>query len=628
MAGALLLFAAVFAAYSNHFDNGFHFDDAHTIVNNSAIRQLRNIPAFFRDATTFSALPSNQSYRPLVSTLLAVDYWLGHGLQPGWFHASIFFLFTLLLGLFAYVIRCLLWNESPVEQTDDSGWIALFGAALYGLHPANADTVNYLIASAEVVSTLGIVASFALYFAFPRWRRFYVFVLPAAICVLAKPPAAIFAVLFAIYRLLFLPNEENSGRLRGSPVVWWIRDCLPPLIVCGFAIWFVQRMTPHTWVAGARSTHDYLLTQPYVVWQYFRTFLWPSDLSADYDLDPLHSVGDVHFWFGFIFVAVLIGASIAFCIRRSTRVIGFGLAWFLVALLPTSLFPLAEVMNDHRTFVAYPGLVIALAGVAWLVLRQPRRRFMPSKRGLTGIALVILLVCACATFQRNKLWRDEETLWRDVTLKSRRNGRGLMNYGLTLMAKGDFQGALGYFHRALVFTPQYPFLFINFGIAENAVGQTRVAEQYFREALRLAPDLPDAYSFYGRFLISHSRQAEAQPLLRKAADLSPGDELVRDLVTEASIFSAETYLNTSLRCYRERRFDDSIAAAKRALELRPGYAEAWNNMGASYNNLGQFEEAAKACREALRFKPDFALARNNLAYAEERMAAAGANERK
>jgi protein O-mannosyl-transferase len=70
--GVVLLVVAILAGYAYHFHNSFHFDDAHTIVNNAAIRQLRNIPLFFRDATTFSSLPSNQSYRPLVSTLLAI----------------------------------------------------------------------------------------------------------------------------------------------------------------------------------------------------------------------------------------------------------------------------------------------------------------------------------------------------------------------------------------------------------------------------------------------------------------------------------------------------------------------------------------------------------------------------
>src|SRR2546421_13037944 len=86
--GAALLWAAIVAAYANHFHNGFHFDDSHTIENNAAISSLKNIWLFFRDASTFSTLPSNQSYRPLVSTLLAGNFWLGGGLNPFVFHLS------------------------------------------------------------------------------------------------------------------------------------------------------------------------------------------------------------------------------------------------------------------------------------------------------------------------------------------------------------------------------------------------------------------------------------------------------------------------------------------------------------------------------------------------------------
>ena len=181
-----------------------------------AIRELRNIPLFFRDATTFSSLPSNQSYRPLVSTLLAIDYSLGHGLRPFWFHLSIFALFVALVLLLAFVIHRLLDDTSAFAA---NRWIALAAAAWYGLHPANADTVNYIIASSEVISTLGVIASFAVYFAFPQLRRYYLYVLPAAIAILAKPTAAIFAVLFAIFRLLF-PDEQDS-RTTARAAAWF-----------------------------------------------------------------------------------------------------------------------------------------------------------------------------------------------------------------------------------------------------------------------------------------------------------------------------------------------------------------------------------------------------------------------
>ena len=60
--------------------------------------------------------------------------------------------------------------------------------------------------------------------------------------------------------------------------------------------------------------------------------------------------------------------------------------------------------------------------------------------------------------------------------------------------------------------------------------------------------------------------------------------------------TADSYLAFSLQCYREGRYADSIAACRAALALRPAYAEAWNNIGAAYNKLGQFEEGAKLVR--------------------------------
>jgi hypothetical protein len=49
------------------------------VVDNPTIRSLHNVPRFLTDASTFSVLPANQTYRPMVSASLALDYALGHG---------------------------------------------------------------------------------------------------------------------------------------------------------------------------------------------------------------------------------------------------------------------------------------------------------------------------------------------------------------------------------------------------------------------------------------------------------------------------------------------------------------------------------------------------------------------
>src|SRR5437660_3322908 len=426
--GALLL-AAHIAAYANHFHNSFHFDDAHTIVNNTSIRELRNIPLFFTDATTFSSLPSNQSYRPLVSTLLAIDVRLG-GIQPFWFHVSIFAFFVALTLLVAFVIYRLL---DCAELSSVNRWIALTAAACYGLHPANADTINYIIASSEVLSTLGVIASFAVYLAFPRLRRSCLYIVPAAIAILAKPTAAIFAVLFAIYRLLF-PDQTIIGRAARRRALAYLAGIVPVFLICGATLLFVQHMTPHTWIAGAANARNYLITQPYVALLYLKTFFWPSGLSADYDLNPFTTTDDPRFWAGFAFIVLFTASAIWTAVSKKTRVIGFGLLWFLIALLSTSALPLAEPMNDHRTFFPYIGLVIAVAGAVSLLINRDVRYSLWAKIAATCAVALFLCANGYATFQRNKVWKTEETLWHDVVTKSPRNPRGLMNYGNRLMA--------------------------------------------------------------------------------------------------------------------------------------------------------------------------------------------------
>src|SRR6185295_9658913 len=112
--------------------------------------------------------------------------------------------------------------------------------------------------------------------------------------------------------------------------------------------------------------------------------------------------------------------------------------------------------NDHRMFFAFVGLALAVSW--WLRLALFRRTArLTLNREWTTVAIVLstlaLAAAAAGTHQRNVVWRNEESLWRDVTVKSPQNGRGLMNYGLTLMAKSDYEGALDYFHRAQRFVP-------------------------------------------------------------------------------------------------------------------------------------------------------------------------------
>lgn len=60
---------------------------------------------------------------------------------------------------------------------------------------------------------------------------------------------------------------------------------------------------------------------------------------------------------------------------------------------------------------------------------------------------------------------------------------------------------------------------------------------------------------------------------------------------------------------------DSVTLFRRAVEIYPHNALAWNNLGVAYSRLGDFEEAARAYRRAVRYSPPMIEAFNNYGHA-------------
>ena len=638
---ALALLALV-ATYSNHFGNEFHFDDSHAIQNNLYIRSLRNIPRFFVDPRTFSALPSNQSYRPLVTTTLAIDYRLGQGLRPVVFHVTSFVLFTLQCAAMVWLFQG--WMERARPHPANR-WIALFAAAWYAFHTANAETVNYLIQRGEILSTLAVALTLIV-FASAAGRRFRLYLIPAAAAVLGKEQGAMVAPLLFLYVALFERNLSVGELLRPRAFLAVLRDTWPAFLVCA-AVLVVGFRLETTFTPGGTSRWTYLLTQPFVLVHYMLAFFLPVNLSADTDWQLISNPFDDRVLVGVAVLAAALWMAVRASRRRETRPIAYGLLWFFISLIPTSsVVPLAEVMNDHRMYFPFVGLTLAVSwAIALAVAARPpsldARRWPWGAWGpwepwepwerylvLTGAALILLSAHAYGTRQRNKIWHTGESLWLDVIQKSPENGRGLMNYGIVQMGKGQFAVAEDYFTRALQRSPRYAYLHVNMGVLKSAQGQPAEAERHFVEAQQDAPGNPVSYLYYARWLHSVGRTAEAEVNARHAAELSPGDVEAQQLLavilatprTDASPQTPEQWLELSFVQYRAGRYGDCIESSLRALQGRPDYGEAFNNICAANNSLGRYTDAIAACERALALNPVFPLAQNNLALARSQLA--------
>lgn len=652
---ALFSIVLVCLAYSRHFDNPFEFDDSHTIVNNMAIRDLKNIPSFFTDATTTSSLPANQAYRPGLTTLNAIDYALGNTEtpEPFVFHVHIFIGF-LLLGILLFFFFLHVFEKASPGRTFNA-WLALFGASWFWLHAANAETVNYVIARSDTASTVWILVTFVTYIYWENARRFLLFLIPMMIAFFIKEPGLIFAPLLLVYEWLF--GKLNFRMLGRIGIVF---------LFAGILFLISRALTPAVWTSGGEDRWAYLMTQPFVIVHYFNNFILPVNLAVDTDWTLIRNPFDDRVLTGIMFILALLFIAWRSSRKQSSKPVTFGILWFFLALAPTSsLIPFSEVLNDHRVFFPYIGLVMAFTCGIGLAYEKAMAWFATDKSAsqtptyfFSLGAGALLLLHTAGTYHRCEIWDSGYSLWKECAEKCPNNGRGMMNYGNEVVALGrkaveesntlrknkDMAGADRLLQRSdslfkvadSIYTvakglwPEYSYIYINIAVLNEWQNKLPEAETNFRKAIELRTDNPECYYHLADFYVRRNRASEAIPYINQGLSLSPGHEgllrlrgiLDKGIVTVNPVEMArltaekdstpENFLNLSLQYYNSGQYEKCAEAANVALQLRPDYVEAYNNICSAMDKLGEWDKAVEAGEKGMKLNPEYALLRNNL----------------
>lgn len=671
----ILFFLLILFAYRNHFDNGFHFDDGHTIQNNVYIRSLDNIPDFFIvGAPTFSTLPANQLYRPVVTTTLAFDYWLsskldinGDGYNPFYYHLSMFIEYLVMLILI-YLLVIKIFDKTI--KSNNNKWFAFGTTIWFGIHVTNGETLNYIISRSDLLSTLFVILAFIIFIYWPSKRKFGFFMIPFFLGLLTKQTAAVFIPILIVYFLFFEMDsylkESQSNVEKKRKIRTLLVQTVVIFIITAFSIYFILSKQGESYTPGGSSVLLYMATQPFVILHYFISFFFPYSLSADSDWFLLGSVWDVRFFIGSAFVITMFWIAFRTYKIPKTRPVSFGILWFFIALAPTSsIIPLAEVMNDHRMMYPFVGLVIAIVWSLVLLFFNYEQRIRNSyviKNSIVTVLALVFIFHFFAIMKRVEVWDNGKTLWYDVTVKSPKNGRGLMNYGLQLASEGKYNQALNYYNRALELMPYYSYLFTNMAIAYNAIDSVEKAESLYRRSIELSPNSHNGYYYYAIFLRSKGKMTEAESNFKKVVELSPDfifaryalleiynndarwtemktlldetankfpyDQTViyyqklfaernaefNDLVKKASSTkNPDDLLKISLIYYKQGNYDSCAIVSEEIIKIDNKNLNGYNNLIASLNQLGKYDEAIEVGSEALKIEKNNQLLNNNLA---------------
>ena len=571
------LFLVVGLVFSNSLDSSFHYDDAHSIVDNPHIRSLRNVGEFFFDSATFSNEPSMAMYRPLLQSTYAINYALG-GYGAYGYH-----LFNVVLHA---LCACAVY--AVLRVVSGSAVVGLAGGALFGLHPVHAQAVNYISSRSELLCSLGVLFSFCLI----AGRRSLAAAGGAYWAALMSKSTAVSLV--PILALFQRSNRPSPGWKRLVPFA-----CLS---IAYIGIISLDGFLPKSLAQDVRPYATQIYTQLTAIPYYLKLLAMPVSLAVEHEFHEANGL-----WNGVVLSSLGLVSSMVFGVARFARHqtwLGFGTGWFLAGLGLTFLVPLNVLVSEHRLYLPSVGLLFVLAGAL-----QPRREIRTMSepvRAETRRRPVLIwpafcgvgLLFAILTLQRNRVWQDELTLWQDAVSKAPNMFRAQSNLALALHNAGDLQSARVAYERALSLNPNYSKTWNNAGTLYESLGMDDRAEAAFLKALKLRPDLSGTLNNLGKFHLHSGRVAQAEQYLRRALAVNPQN-------VEARVNIGRLWQRTGSISAAEAEYGE-------ALRIDPVFAPAYNNLGLLYAETGRPGEALEALRRAVELAPDDRSAHINL----------------
>jgi hypothetical protein len=150
--------------------------------------------------------------------------------------------------------------------------------------------------------------------------------------------------------------------------------------------------------------------------------------------------------------------SASFAGARRFPLIAFGMGWFFIQLLPTSVIPRADLLSERNLYLASVGSMLAIVVFVarvrqWLLTLSPHPHVV--RFCANGVSLSVVLALCLVTFQRNAIYRDPILLWSDTVEKSPNKARPHNNLGHACAMDGEWDRAIEQFRIAAQLDPGY-----------------------------------------------------------------------------------------------------------------------------------------------------------------------------
>lgn len=431
----ICLLLAGMAIYGGTLGHGFHFDDWNNIENNPNIR-MRELSLAGLQKAGFNEYSLQ---RPVAYITFALNYFF-HGLDVRGYHVVNILIHLLSAVLLYAFVRSTLGIASLRERYGEPGAIAFFTALIWLVHPVQTQSVTYIV---QRMNSMG-----GMFFIMAMW--FYVKARTAD----RRGIGALFVSASFIAGLLAFGSKENTVTLPFIILLYeWYFFQVPGARISGkrllqvlaagvllaaIAFLLTGNGPVDRFIAGYDqrpfTLGQRLLTEPRVILHYISLLFYPHPARLNFEYDfpvsaslftPVTTLLSLGALAGFVSVAVFLA--------RKNRLSSFCILWFLGNLaIESSIIPL-EIIYEHRLYLP------SMTGIFLIVLFL--HQTIKNKKAVCICLATVAVLFSFWTYERNKVWQDELSLWSDCRQKSPGNPRVNLSLGLEYFKQGRLDEA-------------------------------------------------------------------------------------------------------------------------------------------------------------------------------------------
>lgn len=376
----------------------------------------------------------------------------------------------------------------------------------------------------------------------------------------------------------------------------------------------------------------FFISQFKVILHYIWIFIWPFNISVEYDWVLVRNFFSPDCIFPFLLLLIIGYTIIKLLAKKPTSVIGFGALWFFICLAPrSSIIPSPELLVDYKTYTASIGwlLILSCAIVASI---ERIKKYANTKsllqKNYSSLLLIYLLTLPLgfATQMRNLVWSEGSLFWMNVIKNAPRKARAYNNYGVEISQNYQrYEEAIPYFKKAAQMDRFYPDPLNNLAVCYTHLNQTDNAINALEQGLKINRFYPEGYNNLATLYLQQKKYEEAQKNLKIALELRPyygkalfnsgrvhlekgEDELALECFKKACTiadldneFGYKIYAQTALRL---EKYDEAIWGFKKTFECTPNDIECLFCIGNCYYLSKRYQDSINIYKQFLTQKPD------------------------